>query len=304
MLPIIDTPKRLNTEVFKVALNDSDLERTYGLVNQGLDDIKSELNSVTSVLEGAKFALDNIHIEDTEPLKNELRLLEQLEQEDILLSALEESITQVFTASSRKPNYVKAPSHVIPLITKSETYTHLTQTLDNLLHLNKPNRVVSPKEVEPMISQFKVLSSLQETTNSLIESSKPNKVTAPRNLEKTIQLHGNLGKLARTLCSITQEEKPKYKSFDKETLSHNIELLDELSKLQGSIDSISQSLSRKPYYVKQEYTIEKLLSTLEFLESCNSNLELLNSKLGELHSEMSKYQCPTCGQYYSAKHSH
>lgn len=304
VLPLIDTPKRLNTEILKIALNDSELDRTYEAVNKSLEDVNADLARVCTTLDGAKFTLDQLKLEDTESLKYELEALERLQAELSWLTQLENAITELYVTSTHKPTLQVAPREVLPLIEQLETYNRILGELELIVNTPKPQLYHAPKDVEELINNLKVLSDMEHSINDIIKLPKPDKVTVPRELEDKIKLHGNLTELEKNLSEIVQLRKPEVVKFNKADIESYISLYENLCSMETCLKDITTLLDRKPDYDRQLLVLEKLHLNLDFIETGIYKLRELDSNIKSIQAEKSKYQCPTCGQYFTDKYNH
>lgn len=304
VLPIVDTPKRLNTEIFNVALNDEELENMYSKVNLSLDSVNEDINKLSRVLEGAKFTLNNLKVEDIEPLKNELVVLEHLAYEDGVYEQLESSLTDIFTSVSSKPKKVTLPREVPSLIEQFSLFSKMEQSLSSILQSEKPVLKTVPSHLKGDIDLFKDIHSITSELSRILTMPKVTLKEVDKNISNDIQLFGAVQNVTNNLKTIIESEKPIVKKINKEEIKDLLNTYSTCSRLETSLTGIVDLITEKPVYNELCFVADKMCLTLAFVETCISELKTSKDSLNNIHEEMKKYQCPTCGQYAKGKHIH
>lgn len=266
-LSLIHTSDRLNGEIFGVALHDEKLEETIKLIKTRLDQSNILQEKVADKLNQIEKQM-YIPIVDTVELESKLELAKTLEYQYESLLNLDKSITDIYNLSLRKPVLTEAPKE----------YPQLSKELFKLSNLEGVTyNIISTLEgkVEPPLDVN--LDAYYEISSQL----------------KTLDALGNS---VNSLLTLDKKEEP-VSTQDASALLTQLSRLNKLETLTTSINNQSTNLTKSKLELDKT-KLERLLRLIEAIVTCKTNIQEVNKDLAKISEEKSKYQCPTCKQFY------
>lgn len=303
-LPIIDTSKRLNTELFNVALNDNVLENTYSSIKQSVVESNHLTDQWNNQLQSIKYALSQLPTEDEVQLQRELDMLVNLQNKDEASEKLIEQITSLFVISRNKPIQHIAPKHIPQLIQQLNHLDKLSQSLNTLCTLQRPEHFSVDKDVTTNISTLTLINNMLNSLDIIQTSSRPQMFHNDKSIQDKINTLHHIDKLIYILNQIKSIEKVEKPCKPPRNIHVELSQLNTINKALSNLSQITQTLQTKPETQHKVLRYDKLLLHLNYLMSIQSVGEETKKKLEEIKVEKSKYQCPTCGQYVSSEHQH
>lgn len=308
-LPVIETSKRLNSEIFNIALNNEQLESTHKETKVKEKEVQILEEALLKMVNHFEYTLENLKVEDESQLEVELNTLNTLLTYDKCCEALDSHMTTLYNSINLKPSHVKAPTYARKDIESHEVLTHLSNNLSDILNLEKPKLVTGNAKVRNDISELTLINQLLNPLNTIISIEKP---TVKSKLDSEIL--AGIGKLENVnflmvlLDQLSMSKKPVMVKRDLVDVQSSMATMQTILSLEKSISSC---ILNKPKLVDAKNQIrainlDKLQINLDYILSAKTELDTLNGIISKIQHEKSQYQCPTCGQYNggSTEHEH
>lgn len=301
-LPIIDSSKRLNTELFNVALNDDVLESTHHSLKQSVAESNNTTSNLQSELGSLRYSIQALSVEDESALERELDMLTNLQECDTACDVLTSCITDLYVNLQRKPTHVVAPRQTVPLFDTVDTLVKLGGSLDTLCTLQRPQYFSVDKGVATNISTLTILGNMLNSLENIHK--KPKKVTCDRSVSSKLATLDVLDRQLKHLSQLQRIEKVSKPRVSHRDVGKELIDLTNVDRLVRSLSELETSVSHRVHDDVTEIRCNKLLHHLEFLVNIAPVGEIFRSRIQSIQDEKSKYQCPTCGQYASTLHKH
>lgn len=304
VLPIVDTPKRLNTELFGIALNDSVLESTYYSLKDSCKESENVVGDCAQQLANINYSLNQIKVEDETVLETELEMLTELDRLDTYGNELENLLTNVHVQLGRRPAHVVAPKYVKPLLEEVDVLLKLESNLSTICTLQRPEHFSVDKGVSTTISTLTMLDSMLTNLEIIHKSVTPEHFVVDREIQSEITKLTYAERLMTPLSTLQTLDKIDKPSATHRNINSELHQLIAIDRLTKSVESVLDIVSQRVPNKSKLNACDKLLHTLDYLVNIISVGEETQAVLESTRLEKSKYQCPTCGQYAESFHTH